>query len=199
MKSLLTSIVCLAVVSLSRSASIHLGKCPDVPPQSTLDAAKYLGVWYEMERFPTVFERGNCISANYSLKSNGRIAVDNRYILNGKEHTILGEAYPEDENSTEAILSVQFPFSPKAEYKIVETDYSSYSLVFSCASIADIFNTQFAWILSRTRTLDKAVVSRLENTLAQYHIDVSSFIPTNHTGCAMDQPDIDPVMGRLNF
>ena len=39
---------------------------------------QYLGVWYEAYKFPDIFELGQrCVSANYTLKDNGHIRVDN--------------------------------------------------------------------------------------------------------------------------
>ena len=39
---------------------------------------QYLGVWYEVYKFPDIFELGQrCVSANYTLKDDGHIRVDN--------------------------------------------------------------------------------------------------------------------------
>jgi apolipoprotein D and lipocalin family protein len=39
---------------------------------------QYLGRWYEIEKIPASFEKGNCIQANYSLMENGNIEVLNK-------------------------------------------------------------------------------------------------------------------------
>ena len=46
---------------------------------SFLLSLQYLGGWYEMYRFPAVFESGQiCNTANYTLKADGHIKVDNQ-------------------------------------------------------------------------------------------------------------------------
>ncbi|CAL1547349.1 unnamed protein product, partial [Lymnaea stagnalis] len=72
---------------------------------------------------------------------------------------------------------------PAAEYRVVETDYKTYSLVYSCTLFAGLFRTEFAWILSRTTSLDGALVTRLEQKLASYNVNVAAFEGTNHSNC----------------
>ncbi|EDK97749.1 apolipoprotein D [Mus musculus] len=62
----------------AKGQNFHLGKCPSPPVQENFDVKKYLGRWYEIEKIPASFEKGNCIQANYSLMENGNIEVLNK-------------------------------------------------------------------------------------------------------------------------
>lgn len=56
----------------------------------------------------------------------------------------------------------------KGEYNVWKTDYDNYALVYVCKlrSVLDyIYTIEHAWILSRTRTLDKNSVNDLKKTL----------------------------------
>nr|KAG5696785.1 hypothetical protein BaRGS_012808 [Batillaria attramentaria] len=88
---------------------------------------KYLGDWYEMYVFPTHFEKGSCTRAHYTVKDDGHIEVFNRGIENG---------------------------TPYGNYWVIDTDYDSYTLIYSCESILGVAHIEFAWIMSRHMTID---------------------------------------------
>merc|ERR1712002_60285 len=184
MQALLCCTVLLALGCVANGQVTGFGSCPKVPTQKTMDVQKYLGLWYEIERFPSFFEGDNCGTANYTVKANGNITVDNRYIENGVEHNALGEAYQQDPANDPAYLGVSFfNAGPVGDYRVVETDYNMYSLVYSCRSIAGLLYGQFAWILARVPQPDPAIVARLKDLLSSYSVDISHFEAINQTGC----------------
>lgn len=57
------------------------------------DVQKYLGLWYEVEKYPFIFTLGGrCVTANYDLNSDGTVRVFNRQFLGNKENSITGSA-----------------------------------------------------------------------------------------------------------
>ncbi|XP_072306558.1 apolipoprotein D-like [Eucyclogobius newberryi] len=164
--------------------SFHLGKCPTPSLQENFNVTKYMGTWYEIEKLPAMFERGKCIQAKYSLLSDGTVRIHNSELLpNGKINSIEGTAKVEDP-AKPAVLSVSFfKGFPDASYMVLSTDYSSYSLVYSCSDYFDLFHVDFAWILSRTRELDGATVGQLREGLTAMGVDVGRLSVTNQTGC----------------
>ena len=65
----------------------------DNTPVAALDLQRYLGDWYEIARFDHSFERGlEFCKANYAMKENGKIAVTNTGIKEGKPKTSNGKA-----------------------------------------------------------------------------------------------------------
>jgi apolipoprotein D and lipocalin family protein len=52
---------------------------PGVEPVRGFDAARYMGVWYEIMRLDHSFERGlTKVTATYALREDGRVSVLNR-------------------------------------------------------------------------------------------------------------------------
>jgi len=154
-----------------------------VKTQDSLDLTKYLGIWYEVEVFPTIFEKGKCTRARYAMKPNGHIEVYNRGIEDGKVNDITGEVYRPDDTE-QAKLKVRFSTSqPWGNYWVIHTDYDQYSLIYSCTSIGGLAHIEMAWILSRNMTLDSALTEQLKKELASYHVDVGHFKVSDQSDC----------------
>lgn len=70
-----------------------LGRCPEVNVVRNFDAQRYLGLWYEVEKYPFLFTLGGkCITAEYGQNPNGTVSVFNRQYRGTREETILGLA-----------------------------------------------------------------------------------------------------------
>jgi len=94
-----------------------LAGCPCNPPDTVpyIEVERYLGKWYEIAKFPVIFERGLVgVTAEYSLRDDGTVRVVNRGFkgsFDGAESSIEGSAIIAD-RSTNAKLTVWFgPFS----------------------------------------------------------------------------------------
>ena len=159
--------------------------CQDPPVQQGFDVTKYLGVWYEITKLPFVEEEGGCcITANYTLKSDGHVKVDNRLHhggINGSLQQAVGDAHAPDP-SVPAKLAVTFGAPIEAPYWVLSTDYSSYALVFSCTNLV-VYRFEYAWILSRTPIMDPALKQRLLARFRTFGVDTSAFVDTMQEGC----------------
>ncbi|WAR11669.1 APOD-like protein, partial [Mya arenaria] len=100
----------------------------------------------------------------------------------GSKDVATGDAEAMDPN-VPAKLSVTFNGSPRVPYWIVDTDYDTYSLVWSCTDIGGLLQADFAWILSRNNTLDNAIIEKLQNKLATFNINTKSFRQTDQSNC----------------
>ncbi|CAF87279.1 unnamed protein product [Tetraodon nigroviridis] len=78
-----TQVISLTLLSvLSAGAQlIKFGKCPKPDVQANFDATRYVGKWYEIQKLPTSFQKGQCGTATYTAKSPGVIGVLNRELL----------------------------------------------------------------------------------------------------------------------
>jgi lipocalin len=78
---------------------------------------QYAGVWYEIQRFPSVFEDGiDCVRAIYNEIGPNQISVLNTGVLeNGELFTINGTARQPRPDTEPGHLIVSFPGS---EYPI---------------------------------------------------------------------------------
>jgi len=178
--------VCLSAVVAQIPS---FGSCPkDIQAQDTFNVTRYLGRWYELYRFPTVFEFGQtCASANYTLLDNGHLAVHNSGYTDGKLKDIHGDAYCPDETYP-ARLGVRFSTAqPYGAYWVVETDYDNYSLVYSCGPLLGLAHVEMAWLLTRRPELEQATVDRLFGRLKQGGVNTGHFSKTPQDNCPTPQ------------
>ncbi|KAK3696790.1 hypothetical protein RRG08_016841 [Elysia crispata] len=187
----------LACVAVARAGFVfQFGQCPSVTGQATLDHLQYLGVWYEYQRFPAIFEAGlDCTTATYgedgddiSVTNAGTRRADffgRKIVLRQKSVTGLATV-PDPTRPAELMVS----FGPasmgmgnnSSNYIIQATDYTNSAVVFSCSQLSG-FNIQFAWILTRAPGVVPPNLATLENNLAAAGVDVSKFKVIDQTDC----------------
>lgn len=145
----------------------------DLPTVEEVDINKYLGVWYEIARLPNSFEKGlECVTATYSLKSNGKIEVLNKGHHIEKERvskTAKGTAWVPD-NSYPGRLKVTFFWPFSGSYYIMSLDEN-----YQYALVGDP-SRKYLWVLSRTKVLDDAIYSKLMDHAKSNGFDVDQVI-----------------------
>ncbi|CAK1550414.1 unnamed protein product [Leptosia nina] len=134
------------------------GQCDDsIEVVQDFQAAKYLGLWHNIESYPSVNQEGTCNNARYSLAEDGSVDVFNTQVINETLLTINGVATL-SENANTAKLTVQFPIpgtnrTTSTNYWVLATDYESFAFVYSCTNINEYERKVFGWKLSRTKQL----------------------------------------------
>lgn len=148
--TLIAAIMIMVAMPLTSCAKDELPI--DNTPVKALDLNRYLGKWYEIARFNHSFEEGlDNVTAEYSLKDDGKIKVINTGWKDGEQKVAEGKAYV----AGTAYLKVSFFLFFYADYKIMmlDEDYS-YALVGSKSS-------KFLWILSRTPELPQETLDAI--------------------------------------
>ncbi|KAE8290723.1 Apolipoprotein D [Larimichthys crocea] len=169
----------LLSVLVANAQVIKPGRCPRPAVQPEFDAARYLGTWYDIQRLPHTFQKGECSTATYSLKSPGVVGVLNRELLaDGSISTISGSAMAKDPTEPAKLLVSFFENSPPAPYWVLSTDYDNYSLVYSCTDLG-ILHVEFAWIMNRQPTMPEEIIEELHSTLSSIGVQVDKLITTN--------------------
>ena len=133
-----------------------------------LNLDKYLGDWYEIARFDHKFERGiQFCKANYSLREDGKVAVKNTGIKNGKPSEANGKAKFTD---NPRVLRVSF-FGPfYGDYRIMHLD-PDYQWVLVGGS-----DESYLWILARTSKISDKVKETMLNEAMRRGYDVNKLI-----------------------
>ncbi|KAJ3595714.1 hypothetical protein NHX12_005017 [Muraenolepis orangiensis] len=172
------SLTLLSVLAANAQVLVA-GKCPQPAVKENFDAAQYLGKWFEIEKLPTIFQKGECSTATYSLLSPGVVGVLNTELLaDGTVNSIEGSATAPDSSEPAKLEVSFFENSPPGNYWVLSTDYTGHSLVFGCSDYG-LFHAEFTWILSREPTLAGETLSELHDILASAGVKVSKLVDTN--------------------
>ena len=150
-----------------------LGVPASVEPVEEFDLNRYLGKWYEIARLDHSFEEGlDNVTAVYSLRDDGGVNVVNRGFLSKDDvyQEAQGRAYFVND-SDEGYLKVSF-FRPfYASYVIFELDQDGYQYAFVSGP-----DTSFLWLLSRTPTVEQALLDHFIETSASLGFDTEELI-----------------------
>jgi len=148
----------MATLALTVFGAACTGVPDGLEPVAGFQLDRYLGTWYEIARLDHRFERGlSNVTASYTLRDDGGVSVINRGYdaADAEWQQADGKAYFVGDESV-GHLKVSF-FGPfYGAYNIIELDKAGYRY----AMIAGP-NRSYLWILSRTPTMDAAVLDRL--------------------------------------
>lgn len=76
----LKPILILCLFGLIRAQVPAFGGCPDYEPMPNFNKTRFLGTWYEAERYFTVSEVGTkCVQVTYEYRPDGKLWVNNAY------------------------------------------------------------------------------------------------------------------------
>ncbi|PVD28967.1 hypothetical protein C0Q70_11564 [Pomacea canaliculata] len=157
-------LVSYAVQESRGSSVIGFGACPQPPVQQNFDVNQYTGVWYEYKRFPVPYEfLVTCAEARYDVLNASAISVTNTGIRDITMHTLYRNktqangvaTIPDPSVPAKLVVTLVDSVCPgiaRGNYWVLDTDYATFSLVYSCFSIIpDFLHYDSAWILTRDR------------------------------------------------
>lgn len=135
-----------------------LACCATSPPSRALplrtvdsvDLKRYVGIWYEIARYPNSFQKGcRGSAASYTLREDGEIDVVNgcRDATDGGIRQAKGRAWVVD-TATNARLKVSFFWPFRGDYWIIGLG-PAYEY-----AVVGTPNRKYLWILSRTPVMD---------------------------------------------
>ncbi|KAF4528451.1 hypothetical protein B566_EDAN015853 [Ephemera danica] len=175
------------MISLTAAQVPALGPCQDMKTMPNFNIAKYLGRWFEAERYFALFEfAGKCVVSNYTDMGDGRYVILNRQTsaLTGIRSTIEGELQSLG-RTDETKLTVRFPSVPVTmdiPYWVLETDYDNYAVVWSCTNFG-LFSTRNAWIMTRSPKPSLEVMQKAYAVVDRHGISRAYFIRTDQRNC----------------
>ena len=142
-------VLALGLLQVSQ-ASFGWWGCPEVDFIHDLNLEKYMGTWYEIIRDSTMpWEYGSCDKAQYTLlEGKEYFQVVNSEVRQGQWESAYAKGYPQPNGSVNVDF---FWWSPPGNLKIVDTDYTSYSIAHSCQSFG-LFHWSYNWLLKRRQS-----------------------------------------------
>jgi len=168
----------IASTLLGVAGCTYIEKEPSSPLEtvSHVDLNRYMGVWYEIARYPNSFQKG-CVGsrATYSLMDNGKVSVLNECYdgsLSGKLRAAKGKAWVVDKE-TNSKLKVSFFWFFAGDYWIIDIA-DDYSYV-----IVGHPKRKYLWILSRNKIMENNTYEGILRRLVEiHHYDTSKLIKT---------------------
>jgi apolipoprotein D and lipocalin family protein len=129
-------------------------------PRETIDPEEYQGTWYEIARYPKLYEEGcSRVKAIYTLEA-GNIRIENQCYKNNQWTSAKGWAYPTD---MKCILGVSFFPGIYGSYTVTYRDPDT--------SIVTDGNRKSLWILSRKSHISQRKRTSLLHWLHQHQFD----------------------------
>jgi apolipoprotein D and lipocalin family protein len=182
--SFLAACATLALSGLCAGSALAADAAKPLQPIESLAVPRYMGVWYEIAKFPNEFQK-KCVgdtSATYNLDKDGRVKVINRCrTADGKVDTAEGVAR-QPGAATSPKLEVRFApailsFIPMVwgDYWVIDLD-NKYQL-----SAVSEPKREYLWILSRTPQVAPAEYNALLARLKAQGLDTSKLVLTPHT------------------
>ena len=98
----------------------------------------------------------------------------------------MGKGIINDLNAKNKLI-IEFKVGPfnifpvKGKYNVIETDYNSFAIIYTCTDYF-FFKKEYAWILSRTRTLKADEIKLLVEKLKNY-TNIENLFTTDQTNC----------------
>ncbi|KAF0306847.1 Apolipoprotein D [Amphibalanus amphitrite] len=181
-------LVVMGVLVPSSGQLPFLGRCPAPPAVHHFNTYHYLGKWYEHSRYFSLASlAGKCTHFIYTDQGYGRIGVENQQIklLTGKLNSVVGVARVVDPHYSGRlrVVATNLPsLGTGPNYIVVDTDYSSYAAVWSCADFK-LFNLQTLQILTRHRRPEPHLVADLRHRLRYYGLNTEKLAKTNQEDC----------------
>ncbi|KAK7068935.1 hypothetical protein SK128_008287 [Halocaridina rubra] len=167
---------------------------PQCPQKRTIPHFRtdsYMGRWYELERFESPLQRGDCATADFFLGINGTFNIETTEFRGGKPTRRVGLAVPASDTCDGRFI-VTLPDIPEGDespnYNVITTDYRNYAVVYTCTAIGASSKLEFAWIMARRPSLPEKFLVLLKNWLRNIDIDTSSFRKTNQASCPRFSP-----------
>lgn len=175
--AVLLAALLVALLGLTGCASTS-GALPGAAPLESvedLDLDRYLGRWYEIERYPNSFQKRLVgVTADYDRRPDGRIQVVNRgYVdtLDGGQKTARAKAWIPDVDQP-ARLRVQFFWPFTGNYWVIALDPD-----YQWAVVGEP-KRRYLWILSRTPEMDPARLESIRSRITELGYDVERLVPT---------------------
>ncbi|MFK7816902.1 MAG: lipocalin family protein [Gammaproteobacteria bacterium] len=172
MKSIYSILIITILVGLNGCVSVP----SNITPVSDFELNRYLGKWYEIARLDHSFERGlEHVSAEYSLRDDGGVAVKNRgYDKDKKEwNEAVGKAYfVNDVDKGHLKVSFFGPFY--GSYIIFELDHEDYQYAFISGP-----NLNYLWFLSRTPKVDQSLIDHFKEQADKLGFNIDELIFVN--------------------
>ncbi|XP_069959887.1 apolipoprotein D-like [Cherax quadricarinatus] len=188
LRLMIVSLVCL----LSHAQVFFRGNCPKTPIIINFDWNRYLGSWYEQERYFVGYQTvGRCWRGTYLQdRHSGKISVKLHFwdVVFSRPNMISVGVIQKRPYRAPNHLTYTLPGVPGFEdnYEVLATDYDNWTLEYTCSERQPFGHTRIAWILTRQPRPHYKVIHQAKTTLASLGID-TKYLRKQDTSCYIDK------------
>ena len=189
----------IQVSALLMAAGVHAsyswGACPVVASQATFEVERYTGKWFEVARDRAIpYEIGaKCVNADYEPNSDGSINVtNNARVFNKGWSSLTGKGVVSNEGGANLVVALHTDVVPSpddyANYRIISTDYDSYSIFYTCTDkTGGLMHEDYFYILTREPVIsDEAmadIVAIVNEKIPEYDYEAKKHMTKQGDGC----------------
>uniref|UniRef100_A0A1B6FF74 Lipocalin/cytosolic fatty-acid binding domain-containing protein n=1 Tax=Cuerna arida TaxID=1464854 RepID=A0A1B6FF74_9HEMI len=180
----------------------QFGRCPQMKVKGNFSLQDFMGIWYQQASANMEFEgRGRCITANYTNGEKNNTVNFVNSIIREPSNTIFsmdGTMVLEDPTKNKGQFEVFLPshfmwwnFNIRGSFLVLDTDYDSYSVGYSCIQVFWFFHDYTSILFSRVQDLsqNEEQQSRFFNqtyqVLRDHNLDPAKFKISVNKNCTV--------------
>ena len=181
-KSLFFKVFLLGLIHNTYQSLINdifgIKSCPSPKLFTKLQVQPFIGKWYNHIALPSIFEKGKCGSTSYYYDAKNTTLYNQDKEKRGDKWVTAPVTTVTNERPGSLTLHM---FFISAYLNILDTDYTSYAIVYSCRDLYITEPLRMAWILTRNATIaDEVKVSlykKAETLFKTADINISDLKP----------------------
>ncbi|ROT83808.1 crustacyanin-A [Penaeus vannamei] len=142
----------------------------------------YSGRWYQTQIIDNAYQPyTRCIHSNYDYSDSdyGFKVTTAGFSPNNEYLRLQGKIYPTKDFQLPTCSSISLPVLFAAPYEVIETDYETYSCVYSC--IWNGYKSEFGFVFSRTPQTSGPANDKCAPSSAKNGVDFALFNDVAHT------------------
>ena len=91
------------------------------------------------------------MTAQYGDRAEGGVSVENTQYWPGEDRYEDIQGYALANNWFPGWINVFFFFDFGADYRVIDTDYDSYAIIYSCTQYGPVTYPEYSWLLVRSQ------------------------------------------------
>lgn len=164
---------------------LESGKCSSFSLVDNFQVHRYLGRWYHAWGVPSAYIKAQrCAVDTITLPGSKMKVVTTGFTAGGshaRTQAKLNYVVPK-RSRKRPYMQLEATSVPAVPYVIVDTDYTSYSCIFSCYNIIGL-KVELYWIYSRTPELPPEALQKCFSLFESNGLNVTRMVKNSHDGC----------------
>ncbi|KAK8379298.1 hypothetical protein O3P69_019284 [Scylla paramamosain] len=156
-----------------------MGKpCPEVELAQNFNASAFSGSWYKFGGLPNEQEiTNNCTVYDYKYTGSGYEVTESGLNEAGEKQTQRNTFKQITAGVADFVTRVE---GLEAHLQVLTTDYSSMACLYTCHTVRETHRVQLAWILSRTKDLDRKKIAECQVLLKDVNVPLRHLEKISH-------------------